>query len=103
MKVSKCKISKIYFSNNGHPNQQAHAVVVCTEWDEFKALDWARIHKNMLKPAFVFDGRNILPHSHLMELGFRVEAIGKKVTLENKDYLQTGSSEILSPTSRVLP
>ena len=57
----------------------------------------------MLKPAFVFDGRNILPHSHLMELGFRVEAIGKKVTLENKDYLQTGSSEILSPTSRVLP
>jgi len=82
---------------------QAHAVVVCTEWDEFKALDWARIHKNMLKPAFVFDGRNILPHSHLMELGFRVEAIGKQVTLENKDYLQTGGSDILSPTSRVLP
>ena len=57
----------------------------------------------MLKPAFVFDGRNILPHSHLMELGFRVEAIGKQVTLENKDYLQMGGSDILSPTSRVLP
>ena len=38
-----------------------------------------------------------------MELGFRVEAIGKQVTLENKDYLQTGGSDILSPTSRVLP
>ena len=31
----------------------------------------------MLKPAFIFDGRNILPHSKLKELGFEVYAIGK--------------------------
>ena len=38
-----------------------------------------------------------------MELGFRVEAIGKKVSLENQDYLSTTGCSILSPTERVLP
>lgn len=41
--------------------------------------------------------------SHLMELGFRVEAIGKKVSLDNQDYLSTTGCSILSPTERVLP
>jgi hypothetical protein len=30
---------------------------VLTEWDEFKTYDWQKIYDNMLKPAFVFDGR----------------------------------------------
>jgi UDPglucose 6-dehydrogenase len=55
----------------------AHAVAVLTEWDEFKDLDFKRIHEGMFKPAFLFDGRNILPHAKLKEIGFRVFAIGK--------------------------
>ena len=55
----------------------AHAVAVLTEWDEFKDLDFQKIHDGMLKPAFLFDGRNILPHAKLKEIGFRVFAIGK--------------------------
>ena len=55
----------------------AHALVVLTEWDEFKTLDFKTISDAMPKPAFVFDGRNILPHAELKELGFRVYAIGK--------------------------
>ena len=55
----------------------AHALAVLTEWDEFKSLDFARIHRGMHKPAFVFDGRNILPRAELHQLGFRVFAIGK--------------------------
>lgn len=55
----------------------AHAVAVLTEWDEFKDLDFQKIHAGMLKPAFLFDGRNILPHAKLKEIGFRVFAIGK--------------------------
>lgn len=55
----------------------AHAVVVLTEWDEFKELDFQRIYDNMLKPAFVFDGRLILNHQALKAIGFRVEVIGK--------------------------
>lgn len=57
--------------------QGAHGVAVLTEWDEFKTLDFPKIYKGMLKPAFLFDGRNILPHQKLKELGFRVFAIGK--------------------------
>lgn len=55
----------------------AHAFAVLTEWDEFKTLDFERIYKNMAKPAFVFDGRNLLDHAKLREIGFEVHAIGK--------------------------
>jgi len=55
----------------------AHGVAVLTEWDEFRTLDFPQIHAGMHKPAFVFDGRNILPRAELERLGFRVFAIGK--------------------------
>ena len=55
----------------------AHAVAILTEWDEFKELDFQKIYDGMLKPAFLFDGRNILSHEKLKEIGFRVFAIGK--------------------------
>jgi UDPglucose 6-dehydrogenase len=57
----------------------AHGVAVLTEWDEFKTLDFKKIQADMQKPAFVFDGRNILPHAQLKALGFRVFAIGKSL------------------------
>jgi len=55
----------------------AHALAVLTEWDEFKKLDYARIFAAMNKPAFVFDGRNILDLPKLAALGFRTHGIGK--------------------------
>ena len=55
----------------------AHAVALMTEWDEFKTYDWQRIYDGMMKPAFIFDGRNILDHKKLIEIGFKVKAIGK--------------------------
>ncbi len=55
----------------------AHALAVLTEWDEFKELDFERIYKSMAKPAFVFDGRNVLDHDALRKIGFEVHAIGK--------------------------
>jgi UDPglucose 6-dehydrogenase len=57
----------------------AHALAVITEWDEFAALDFELIYRKMIKPAFAFDGRNILPHAVLQALGFEVHAIGKPV------------------------
>lgn len=57
--------------------QDAHAVAILTEWDEFKSYDWQKIYDSMLKPAQVFDGRNILDHEALRKIGFRVYAIGK--------------------------
>lgn len=55
----------------------AHAIAVLTEWDEFKDLPFEEIYGSMPKPAFVFDGRNILPHAALRKIGFRVFPIGK--------------------------
>jgi UDPglucose 6-dehydrogenase len=54
----------------------AHAIAILTEWDEFKAYDWQKIYDNMLKPAFVFDGRNILDGEKLKQIGFQYQAIG---------------------------
>lgn len=55
----------------------AHGVAVLTEWDEFLEVDFDQILKEMYKPAFLFDGRNILDHVTLEEKEFSVYAIGK--------------------------
>jgi UDPglucose 6-dehydrogenase len=55
----------------------AHGVCVLTEWDEFREYDYQAIYDAMLKPAFVFDGRNILDHDKLRDIGFVVYALGK--------------------------
>jgi UDPglucose 6-dehydrogenase len=54
----------------------AHGIAVLTEWDEFKTYDWKRIYKNMQKPAFVFDGRNVLDCQILEKIGFIYKGIG---------------------------
>ncbi|MEM1260709.1 MAG: nucleotide sugar dehydrogenase, partial [Bacteroidota bacterium] len=56
--------------------KDAHAVAILTEWDEFKDYDWQCIYDNMLKPAFVFDGRGILDGTQLEEIGFVYYKIG---------------------------
>jgi len=55
----------------------AHAIAIVTEWDEFKKLDYARIYAGMPKPAFLFDGRNILDLAALRKIGFKASGIGK--------------------------
>jgi UDPglucose 6-dehydrogenase len=57
--------------------EKAHAVVILTEWDEFKHLDFTRIHGFMQKPAFLFDGRNLLDLEQLRAIGFHAFGIGK--------------------------
>jgi UDPglucose 6-dehydrogenase len=47
-----------------------------TEWDEFKTYDWQKIYDAMQKPAFVFDGRNVLDRKKLTEIGFVYQCIG---------------------------
>lgn len=57
--------------------EHAHAVLVLTEWNEFCQIDFKAVHQCMMKPAWIFDGRNILDHQALRQTGFRVRAIGK--------------------------
>lgn len=60
---------------------QSHGLCIVTEWDEFKTLDYQKIYDNMMKPAFIFDGRNILDHESLRKIGFEVFALGKNKVL----------------------
>ena len=104
-------LEELYASNNNRANvdrhvqveedpyaaaEGAHAIVVLTEWDEFKSpsalpngtfdkmsgspryVDWQRIRKVMTKPSYVFDGRNVLDHEALEGMGFQVECIGRR-------------------------
>lgn len=54
----------------------AHAIAILTEWDEFKNYDWQKIYDNMQKPAFVFDGRNILDAKKMASYGFIFQSVG---------------------------
>ncbi|RZL07103.1 MAG: nucleotide sugar dehydrogenase, partial [Pedobacter sp.] len=58
--------------------ENSHAIAILTEWDEFKGYDWQRIYDSMLKPAKIFDGRNILDADKLRAIGFKVTSIGVK-------------------------
>ena len=53
------------------------AIAVMTEWSLYKSLDYREIYREMAKPAFIFDGRNILNHETLHNMGFNVFPIGK--------------------------
>ena len=57
--------------------KDAHAIAVVTEWDEFKTIDFTEVYENMPKPAFLFDGRNLLDLEKLRTIGFTASAIGK--------------------------
>ncbi len=57
--------------------KDADAILVLTEWDVFKSLDFTRIYETMRKPAFIYDGRNILDIEALRQIGFDAQGIGR--------------------------
>jgi len=54
-----------------------HALCLLTEWDLYRSQDFEKIYDSMEKPAFLFDGRNILDHRKCFDIGFNVYPIGK--------------------------
>lgn len=75
----------IVVSDAYEATKDSHGVCILTEWDEFKNLDYQKIYDNMQKPAFVFDGRNILDVEKLRKIGFIVYSIGKPLDKWLKD------------------
>ena len=55
----------------------AEAIVIATEWKEFRDIDWQAVYDSMNKPAFIFDGRMLLDANKLREIGFHVTVIGR--------------------------
>ena len=57
--------------------EEAHAIAIMTEWDQFKTFDYEKIYEQMLKPAFVFDGRRIIDKGALDRIGFKTYKLGE--------------------------
>ena len=72
----KNKLGVSSFLNPYEACEGAHAIAILTEWDEFSLYDWKKIYDNMQKPAFIFDGRNILNREMLTSIGFVYQGIG---------------------------
>lgn len=73
-----CDLKKVKFEKDPYEASiGCDAIAVVTEWDLYKQLDYEKIYAGMAKPAFIFDGRNILDHHRLYEIGFNVFPIGK--------------------------
>ncbi len=51
------------------------AIVICTNWPEYKEVDWKHI-KTLMRMPIIFDGRNMLPASELSNLGFYYQGVG---------------------------
>lgn len=70
-------IDQVHIASNPYSCcESCHAIVICTEWAEFRDLNYDEIYSTMFKPAFVFDGRRILDVKRLSKIGFQVETIG---------------------------
>ncbi|MDR0393382.1 MAG: nucleotide sugar dehydrogenase [Puniceicoccales bacterium] len=57
--------------------KDAHAIVILTEWELFKTLDYMKLYHSMKKPAFIFDGRNLLDLQALHDIGFEAFGVGR--------------------------
>jgi UDPglucose 6-dehydrogenase len=54
----------------------AEALIIATEWEQFRELDWNRIHDSMARPL-ILDGRNLLSPSEMKSRGFEYHSVGR--------------------------
>jgi len=66
-----------YVEDPAEAARGCHALCVLTEWNLYRHQDFEKIYHSMEKPAFLFDGRNILDHEMCFDIGFNVYPIGK--------------------------
>jgi len=72
------------FSNNGNWQfskslnifDNAHAVLLLTEWDEYKKIDWLKVSKKMMQPAWVFDSRCIIEKKNIINSKLNIWKVG---------------------------
>ena len=56
---------------------ESDAIIILTEWEEFKNIDWAKISSVMRRPSWLFDTRNITNHNSAKDNGLKVWQLGK--------------------------
>ena len=108
----------IYCSTPYEAARGAHALLLLTEWEEFRSLDWERIRREMEVPVLV-DGRNLLDPGQMQEAGFEHCSVGRTEPLfgdvsmqesrakrsfsprsEATDNMGTASREAVLPVAR---
>ena len=73
------KKSSVKFVKEPFLNVSEYSIIaIMTEWDEFKAFDWEIIYKKIKKPAYIFDGRNILNSKNIKRIGFNYIGLGRE-------------------------
>ncbi|MBT9145312.1 MAG: UDP-glucose 6-dehydrogenase TuaD [candidate division WS2 bacterium] len=65
----------LYCKNAYQTAEKTEALIICTEWEEFKNLDWKQIKSIMIYP-FIVDGRNMLIKEQMIKVGFEYVGIG---------------------------
>jgi UDPglucose 6-dehydrogenase len=58
--------------------ENAEALMIVTEWQVFRTLDWQRMERSMLRPL-ILDGRNLLNCEDMVALGFEYQGVGKVI------------------------
>lgn len=77
---------KIGFADNQYDAlQHADALLIATEWNEFRTPDFLKIVKQM-KNKVIFDGRNLFDNDTIRELGFHYESIGRSAVTQNNTH-----------------
>jgi len=76
--------NKVCYSENQYDTlKNADALIIATEWNEFRTPDFLKMVKN-LKRKVIFDGRNLFEVEAIKELGFHYESIGRSAAIQNK-------------------
>ena len=71
-------ISGVSIYNNSYSAlKNSNLVSLCTEWDEFREIDWKKAYNIMHSDPFLFDGRHLVNKNDLESIGFKTYIIGQ--------------------------
>ena len=76
-----------YAENQYDALEDADALLIATEWNEFRTPDFLKIVKQ-LKSKVIFDGRNLFDLEAIGELGFHYESVGRNAVTQNHSHGQ---------------
>ena len=74
--ATQSQVGKWRFSRNLDVFDNAHAILVLTEWEEYKYIQWQKVVKKMVKPSWVFDSRSIINAKEIKEAGINLWRLG---------------------------
>jgi UDPglucose 6-dehydrogenase len=77
MERARAILPQVEYAKSAHETvQNSEALIIATEWDEFRKLDWDRVHGDMARPL-VLDGRNLLSPREMRKRGFEYHCFGR--------------------------